>query len=331
MMNVILYGAPVVPFAHELPSRLKTDWRIFEVDDLSSAKDKTDAFAAADAVIAVDYGHDIPEAPHLKMVHVPGAGCDGIINEALPPEAALCNVHKHEKGVAEFVIMAMLQWNIRYMEAVRSFRAGSWERSSRFGAEPHGELSGKTVGIVGLGRIGQTLARYVKTFGSRVVAANHSRFLDGDKPEFVDEVYPLDNVVRVAGQSDFLVVCSALTEHTKGLINEAVFEAMPATAVLVNVARGPLVDEDALYHAVTSGSIAGAAIDVWYSYPDSTRADVPPSKHRFDLLPNVYMTPHVAGWTRETVSRRWDFIADNLDRLALGQELRGIVFRRTSP
>ena len=129
MMNVILYGAPVVPFAHELPSRLKTEWRILEVDDLSSTKDKTAAFAAADAVVAVDYGHDIPPAPRVKMIHVPGAGCDGIIDEALPPGAALCNVHKHEKGVAEFVIMAMLQWNIRYMEAVRSFRAGSWERS----------------------------------------------------------------------------------------------------------------------------------------------------------------------------------------------------------
>jgi phosphoglycerate dehydrogenase-like enzyme len=331
MMNVILYGAPVVPFAHELPSRLKTDWHILEVDDLSSAKEKTDAFAAADAVITVEYGHDIPPAPHVKMVHVPGAGCDGIINEALPPGAALCNVHKHEKGVAEFVIMAMLQWNIRYMEAVRSFRAGSWDRSSRFGAEPHGELSGKTVGIVGLGRIGQTLARYVKTFGTRVVAANYSRFLSGDRPEFVDEVFPFSDVVRVAEQCDFLVVCAALTDRTQGLIDETVFAAMPSTAVLINVARGPLVDEDALYHAVASGSIAGAAIDVWYSYPDSAHAEVPPSKHRFDLLPNVYMTPHVAGWTRETVSRRWDFIADNLDRVALGHELRGVVFRRASP
>ena len=91
------------------------------------------------------------------------------------------------------------------------------------------------------------------------------------------------------------------------------------------------MDEEALYAALKEGSIAGAAIDVWYSYPDSAHAEVPPSKHRFDLLPNVYMTPHVAGWTRETVSRRWDFIADNLDRLALGQELRGVVFRRASP
>jgi phosphoglycerate dehydrogenase-like enzyme len=328
MMKVILYGAPVVPFAHELPPRLKTDWEIINVDDLTSSKVKSMAFASTDAVIAVDYGHDIPLAPNVKMVHVPGAGCDGILNDALPHGAALCNVHKHEKGVAEFVIMAMLQWNVRYMEAVQSFRAGSWERSSRFGAEPHSELSGKTVGIVGLGRIGQTLARYVKTFGTKVVAANYSRFLDGDKPEFVDEVLPLSDVVKVAEQSDFLVICGALTEKTQGLINENVFKAMPLTAILINVARGPLVDEDALYNAVTTRSIAGAAIDVWYNYPDSVNADVPPSKHRFDLLPNVYMTPHLAGWTKETVRRRWDFIAENLDRLALGRELKGIVFRR---
>ena len=96
-MKVVLYGAPVVPFAHELPPRLKTDCEIINVDDLTSSNDKSVAFASTNAVIAVDYGYDIPLAPNVKMVHVPGAGCDGIINDALLPGAALCYVHKHEK------------------------------------------------------------------------------------------------------------------------------------------------------------------------------------------------------------------------------------------
>ncbi len=324
-MKVILYGAAVVPFAKELPPRLTTDWEIVGVDDSTPGQDAVAAFADADAVIAVDYGHEVPLAPKVRMVHVPGAGCDGILLDALPSGAALCNVHRHENGVAEFAILAMLQWCVRYMEACQSFRQGSWERSSRFGAPPHEELGGKTVGIVGLGRIGRTLAQRARAFGMRVVAAE---YFDIAKPDDVDEIHRFSEIAEVAAQSDFLVVCCALTDETRGMIDDVVFRAMPSTGVLINVARGPLVDEDALYEALTAGRIAGAAIDVWYRYPDTLNAGVQPSKYRFQDLPNVYMTPHIAGWTRETVSRRWDFIAANLDRTVRGEEPQNIVFRK---
>ena len=322
-MKVVLYGAPVVPFAAELPPRLKSQWEIVAVDDLTPAQDAASAFATADAVVAVDYGADLPAAPRVKLVQVPGAGYDGIRLDALPPGAALCNVHRHEQGVAEFAILAMLQWSTHYLDAVQGFRRGSWKRSSRFGAPPHAELSAKTIGIVGLGRIGQTLARYLAPFGCRIVAAE---YFDIAKPDSVDELHPLTELEAVAAQSDFLVICCALTEETRGLVDTAVFAAMPATSVLVNIARGPLVDEDALFEAVTTGQIAGAVIDVWYQYPDAANAKVSPSRHRFEDLPNVYMTPHIAGWTRETVQRRWDFIAENLDRLAAGLAPEHVVF-----
>ena len=324
-MKVILYGAAVVPFAQELPPRLSTQWEIIAVDDSTPGKDAAAAFANADAVIAVDYGPEVPSAPNVRMVHVPGAGCDGIVTDALAAGAALCNVHRHENGVAEFAILAMLQWCVRYMEACQSFRNGSWERSSRFGAAPHGEIGGKTVGIVGLGGIGRTLAQRARAFGMRVVAAEYFEIA---KPDDVDEMHRLSEIAEVAAQSDFLVVCCALTDETRGLIDTAVFDAMPATGVLINVARGPLVDEDALYEALTQGKIAGAAIDVWYRYPDTLNVDVQPSRYRFQDLPNVYMTPHIAGWTQETVRRRWDFIAENLDRVARGEEPENIVFRK---
>ena len=325
MMKVILYGAAVVPFAGELPPRLTTEWEIVNVDDSTPAAVAATAFADADAVVAVDYGHEVPPAPKVRMVHVPGAGCDGILTDALSAGAALCNVHRHENGVAEFAMLAMLQWCIRYMEACQSFRAGSWERSSRFGAPPHAELGGKTVGIVGLGRIGRTLAQRAHAFGMRVVAAE---YFDIAKPDDVDEIYGFAEIDKVAAQSDFLVVCCALTEETKGMIDAAVFDAMPSTGVLINVARGPLVDEGALHEALTTGKIAGAAIDVWYRYPDTQNADVQPSRYRFQDLPNIYMTPHIAGWTQETVRRRWDFIARNLDRVARGEAPENIVFRK---
>lgn len=324
-MKVILYGAAVVSFAQELPPRLTTGWEIVSVNDSTPKQIAAAAFADADAVIAVDYGHEVPPAPKVRMVHVPGAGCDGILTDALSAGTVLCNVHRHENGVAEFAILAMLQWCVRYMEACQSFRNGSWERSSRFGAAPHAELGGKTVGIVGLGRIGRTLAQRARAFGMRVVAAEYSEMA---KPDDVDEIYRFADIARVAAQSDFLVVCCALTDETRGMIDAAVFDAMRPTAVLINVARGPLVDEDAVYEALMTGKIAGAAIDVWYRYPDTLNADVRPSKYRFQDLPNVYMTPHIAGWTQETVRRRWDFIAENLDRVARGEEPESIVFRK---
>ncbi|WP_316979396.1 2-hydroxyacid dehydrogenase [Shumkonia mesophila] len=324
-MKVILYGAPVVPFAGELPPRLTTDWEIVNVDDRTPRDAATAAFADADAVITVDYGREFPPAPKMKMVHVPGAGCDGILTDALPAGAALCNVHRHEEGVAEFAILAMLQCCVRYIAACQSFRNGSWERSSRFGAPPHAELSSKTVGIVGLGRIGRMVAKRCKAFGTRVVAAE---YFDIAKPDEVDELYRFGEVAKVAAQSDFLVVCCALTDETRGMIDAAVFDAMPSSGVLINIARGPLVDEDALYEALSTGKIAAAAIDVWYQYPDTLNAGVRPSKYPFQDMANVYMTPHIAGWTQETVRRRWDFIAGNLDRVARGEEPENIVFRK---
>jgi len=321
-MKVVLNGVAVVPFASLLPPRLQTPWKIALVDDATPAAEALRAFVGADAMVTVDFDARVPPAPRLRLIQVPGAGCDGIDVGALPPGSSLCNVHKHEAGVAEYVMLAMLQWNIRFIEASASFRAGSWERSSRFGAQPVEELGGQTVGIVGLGHIGRMVARRVKAFDARVVAAEHFPI---NKPAEVDVMVGLDRLGEVAAEADFLVVCCALTESTRGLIGEAVFARMKPSAVLINVGRGPLVDEDALWRAVSGHRIAGAVIDVWYRYPDAVNTEVKPSKYDFAALPNVHMTPHIAGWTTGTVQRRWDVIAENLDHLARNEPFVNVV------
>jgi phosphoglycerate dehydrogenase-like enzyme len=124
---------------------------------------------------------------------------------------------------------------------------------------------------------------------------------------------------------DFLLIACPLTEETRGLIDARRLALMKRSAVLINVARGDIVDEDALYAALRDKIIAGAVLDTWYVYPSTAEPDPYPSRRPFHELPNLIMTPHASGWTDKLLDRRWRVMAENLDRLANGQELRNIV------
>ena len=134
---------------------------------------------------------------------------------------------------------------------------------------------------------------------------------------------------RLLSESDYLAVCCPLTEQTRDLVDAEAFDAMKSNAVILNVARGPIVNEEALFKALERKSIRGAVIDVWYQYPTSDTSSVRPSAFPFHELDNVIMTPHNSGWTEETIERRWRFVASNLDRLARGEPLQNVVFKGT--
>ena len=129
---------------------------------------------------------------------------------------------------------------------------------------------------------------------------------------------------RYSGRADYLALTLALTPDTRGLIGAPQLARLRPTAVLVNVARGEVVDEDALYDALHRRVIAGAALDVWYRYP-SGEAPTHPGHRPFHELPNVLMTPHCSGFTEGTADRRWGDLAANLDRFARGEPLINVV------
>ncbi len=327
-MKVVLYGSPVISFDEDLRERLPTEFEISGVDYDSTERELTAAFVGAEAVIAVRYDESIPAVPSLRLVQVPGVGCDEIDISLLPTDATLCNVHGHGDGVAEYVVLGMLQWCHRFFEADASFRTGSWERSSRLQADPHRELSGCVVGIVGYGLIGRAVATHLQGFGVTTLICNRSKpATDG----LHARSFGLGDLREMAEQCDFLVVSIPLTEATRDLLNKEVLDSMKSNAVLINVSRGPIVNETALFDALRDGNVGGAILDVWYNYPSS--ADdrfAKPSKHDFASLSNVCMTPHISGWTEGTVERRWTTIADNLMRLAKGEPLLNIVNREAS-
>jgi phosphoglycerate dehydrogenase-like enzyme len=222
-------------------------------------------------------------------------------------------------------MLAMLEWCHRLAPADRALRNADWLRSSRFGGAPDDELAGKTLVIVGLGRIGRAVARRAHAFDMRVLAVNRST--DKTDPN-VERVAGLDRLHETLREADFVVLAAALAPETRGLVDEAAFAAMKRSAVVVNVARGPVIDEGALYRALVEHRIGGAVIDTWWDYPANpaeAAAREPSLKFPFHRLGNVLLSPHIAGWTTGTLRRRAMEMAKNLDRLARGQPLANVV------
>jgi phosphoglycerate dehydrogenase-like enzyme len=263
----------------------------------------------------------MPPTPKLRLLQTPTAGFDRVELAAVPKNCVVCNVHEHQSAIAEYVFAAMLQWGIRLADLDRRFRAGDWTGGVAKPGHMHREIGGRTLGIIGYGRIGKEVARLAKAFGMRVVAATRSP-RDGEN---LDELTSIENLDALLPQCDFVLVACVLNEGTRGLIDARRLAALKREAVLINISRAAVVDEDALYTVLSEGRIGGAILDVWYSYPSIEAPDAKPSRFPFERLGNVIITPHASGWTEETVQRRWRFIAANLDRLARGERPWNVV------
>ncbi|UCD69437.1 MAG: phosphoglycerate dehydrogenase [Betaproteobacteria bacterium] len=304
----------------KVPQYLTTDWTI-EVADDKDQKAFAKALASADACVSMNWARDTPAAPRLKLLHLPGAGTDEIVVDAVPAHAAICNVYEHEIGMAEYVIAAMLQWVIPLHELQDTLRRGRWQGSHLFGPM-HGELFAKTLGIVGYGRIGREVAGRARAFGMKLLACSQTpRPGDG----LVDKVQSMEGLRSMLGESDFVLISLPLSDNTRGIIGARQLAAMKSTGVLINVARGALVDEEALFSACRDHRIGGAIIDTWYRYPSDPTQACQPSRFAFRELDNVIMTPHASAWTDQLASRRNRVIAENLNRLARGEPLINVV------
>jgi phosphoglycerate dehydrogenase-like enzyme len=325
-INILLYGVLVYELLETLQRKLTMPSLVTRLKEDAPRDVLADHMSRADVVIALQYSN-MPAAPKLRLLQVPGAGLDQIKFDEVPSHAAICNAYGHDVAGGEYVLLAMLAWCHEFVAAHESMKAGSWRMSGRTGAPLHDELYGKTVGILGLGPIGLAAARLAKAFGTTVLGCNRTL---RERPAFVDKTYPLDELHEFLGRCDFVAVCIALAPQTGGLLNRAALMSMKKTAVLINVARGAIIDEDALFEALQDKQIAGAVIDAWYRYPTPTDLTISPSKHPFASLPNVLMTPHSSIWTRGMIERRWSDIAANIDALTSGAELKNIVRRPLS-
>jgi phosphoglycerate dehydrogenase-like enzyme len=266
-------------------------------------------------------------ATRLKLVQVPGAGIDRIDHSALPAGTMLANTYGHETGIAEYVIGAMLALTREFSRLDAALRAGHWQSQWAVGTPPPPvwpELAGRTIGILGYGRIGQSIAQRARAFDMQVCAIRREL---GRSME--DELVLLgspDILDKVLERSDYVVVSMPANPETIGWIGKAQLQLMKRSAYLINVARAEIVDEDALYEALARRTIAGAALDVWYRYPREP-GPAAPATRPFHELPNVLMTPHVSGWTDGMLEARAKLIAENIRRIASGELPLNLIAR----
>jgi len=245
----------------------------------------------------------------------------------MPKGCIVCNTFGHEIAIAEYVLACMLELAIGLCKMDQKFREDSWKDYHPGIGPNHLELFGKTIGIIGYGHIGREVAARAKAFGMNVMAVSRTVYPAPELTSFK----PMANLDQLLAASDYVVVALPLSDETHGLMNAERFSKMKSDAALINVGRGHVVDETDLFTALSEKRIRGAAIDVWYQYPKDGVSDCTPSKHPFEDLENVIMTPHCSGSTDAMRDRRWTFIAANLDRFARGEPLENFCFEGTRP
>lgn len=208
----------------------------------------------------------------------------------------------HAQPIAEQVFGYMLAFERRFEQAADNERRSVWERYTG------GELADKTLGIVGIGKIGSRVAEIADTIGMHVVGTKRN---PSDAPEVVDWVKGSDSLYDVLVEADYVVIACPLTDETRGLLSGDEISAMKDNAVLINVARGAIVDEEALTKALQQRTIRGAALDVFETEP------LPSESPLWDLS-NVFVTPHNAGSTPKLPDRIAEIFLENYDAFTDG-------------
>ena len=259
-------------------------------------------------------------ATSLRTVIIPYAGIPAETRDLLMeyPHVRVHNLHHNAETAAELAVALLLAVAKGLIPADHALRRNDWQ--IRYQGVGTLLLDGKTALILGFGAVGQRIARTLKTFGMNILVTR--RHAERSVPERV-EVHPPGELPALLHRADVLVVALPLTQETEGLIGEAELARLPQGALFVNIARGAIVDEAALYNALKSGSLGGAGIDVWYRYPKdiASRSNTPPSEYPVHELDNVVMSPHRSGHVAGTEQRRMEHLCRALNAAAKGEAI----------
>ena len=245
----------------------------------------------------------------------------------MPRGIPVCNCYGHETTIAEFVLCAMLETKIGLRRIDQRFRAEGWGGRQPGSSEYHGEIRSRTVGIVGYGHIGREVAHRAAAFGMRVIAIRRAK-QKATAP--LDWLGSSDQLDQLLAESDFVVVACDMNKETIGMIGAPQLASMKPDSVIINVGRGRVIEEEALYRALKDRSIGGAVLDVWYNYIGNDKKDVWPCNYPFQDLDNVILSAHESAAAPEQLERRWKFVADNLQRVTKGGRPENLVFRGTA-
>lgn len=261
-------------------------------------------------------------AEKLRLIHVAGAGTDKVDFGAVPNEVLVANTFHHERSIAEYIVASAVMLRRDFLAQDRALRRNAWATPVYDPSIPQLPTLGQAnIGFVGFGHIGQQTWNLFRAFGCTAAAVTGSGRVPDCGLSWAADASKLN---RLMHECDVAVVSAPLDEHTAGMIGEDQLSLLGADGVLINVGRGPLVQEQALYNALADNVIRAAAIDVWYRYPTAGGVSAP-SNLPFADLPNILMTPHSSGVTSDTFAGRADDIAANVGRLDRGEPLKNVV------
>lgn len=299
--------------------------------------------ALLDARLQLTMGETIPEGarPHvlitgfpprehleengrLQAMVIPFAGVPSPTSKILAdfPDLAVHNIHHNAVPVAEMTVALYLAVARKLLWGDQTMRNGRW-LPGYYASDKATSISAyrKKALILGYGAIGREVAVRCQAFGMQVMATRRS-VETPEKDDLGVAVYPSFALSDLLPQTDALLITLPLTPETEGLIGEAELALLPPQAVIVNVGRGPVIDQKALYEALKDGRLYGAALDVWYHYPTRGKGDpLPPADYPFHELDNVVLSPHRAGNTFYTELARVEHLAEVLNPLAEGQPM----------
>ena len=277
--------------------------------------------AAADAAVIFCWAFSrdllrqiLAMAPRVRWVHTRAAGIDNLLFPELVHSAAVLTNGSgvFSPSLGEWVLGAILYFAKDFRRLIESQKGGRWDPFTVT------EIAGQTLGIVGYGDIGRAIAARAHALGMRILGMTRRGALAEAKDPLVSEMFgPADRLAMIE-QCDYLAVASPLTAETRGLIGPAEFAAMKPNAVVINVGRGPVIDEGALVSALTERRIKGAALDVYDCEPL-------PQGHPLYYLDNALLSPHCADHTADWLEAAMRFFLEQFERFHRGEPLLNVV------
>lgn len=326
MLKIVVTDPMMARHLDMLRARVNSpaDWRVADF----GSQELAGLVAEADIYVGFNFPAELARAARsLRLLQVSGAGVERIAFDALNGDVVVANTYHHERSIAEYVIMAMLALSRQLLPADRCLREGTWNNVWFNPAlTPYRTLRDRVLGLVGFGHIGAEIARLARCFEMRIAAIKRRPEPELAAPAGLEWFGGPEALPKLLRGSDFVVVALPLTEETRGLIGAEQLAMMKPDAFLINIARGPIVDEAALYTALAEQRIAGAALDVWYNYTPAQGERLMPASRPFHELDNVIMTPHDSGITEETFRLRAEEVAENINRLLQNRSLSNVVY-----
>tara|TARA_B100000029_G_scaffold185528_1_gene182949 strand:+ start:1033 stop:1998 length:966 start_codon:yes stop_codon:yes gene_type:complete len=284
-------------------------------DDQVVFPDGDEELIAELADAEVFFGYHSPEifagANNLKWMQTTSAGLDMM----LTPEVRAMGIQVTNASGLHAAPVVETAWALTLAVSRYLKHFGECQQKHVWDQFVPMDLNGRTAGVVGLGGIGRRYARIAAAFGMRVIAVDKHT---PEKPEEVEELWPLDRLNDLCAAADVVMIACPATSETQGLIGAEQLAAMKPTGIIVNIARGGIIDEPALIECLTEGRIAGAGLDV-------TKIEPLPEGDPLWDTPRLVITPHIAGWSNDRSGQVVRFFADNLVRYKNGETLHNLV------